>query len=66
MSSDEGEESFVEEKKVKVSTGFQPTNLTIEDYQGIMSKANKQPNKFKKRLDVSRAKKLKAKVSFVN
>jgi hypothetical protein len=33
-----------------------------DDYRGLMSKANKQPNKFKKRLDVARAKKLKQKV----
>ncbi|ODN00505.1 putative ribosome production factor 1 [Orchesella cincta] len=53
--SSEDEMSEVEEK-------MQPTGPSLDDYHGVMSKANKQPNRHKKRMDVAKAKKLKAKL----
>lgn len=69
---DEGEEEEEEEEeKPKVATIIKGKRVlsapvsaapTKEDYLGLMAKANKEPNRFKKRMDIARAKKMKQKV----
>ncbi|CAL8068915.1 unnamed protein product [Orchesella dallaii] len=48
--------------EVEAEEKMQPVGPTSDDYQGIMNKANKCLNRHKKRLDVAKAKKLKAKM----
>lgn len=48
-------------KTAETSTSSAPTK---DDYLDLMAKANKQTNRFKKRMDIARAKKLKQKVNF--
>lgn len=51
----DGEEAEMKEE-------MQPLGMSLDDYEGVMLKANKCPNKHKKRSDIAKAKKLKAKV----